>query len=108
MSRETPSQRIDRLKKRLERIKRMNSIHKLRLKDRENPLEFYDSIEFKKRYHMFKSTAIYIADLIKSDLCSVTKRGVYIPPMMQFLVACRFYGNIVIYMYILYMHNILY
>jgi len=83
--------RLQRLEERLERRKRMRLFPQRRLKDMENPIELYNSYEFKLRFHMYKETAIFIARLIEEDLCSPIKRGVHIPGIIQTLIAIRFY-----------------
>ena len=79
-----------------ERLRRRNQIAKLplrRLKDRSNPLEFYNILEFKARFHMYKETAIYITNLIEDSLGSSIRRCTQLTPIHQFLVAARFYAT---------------
>lgn len=85
--------RLENFENRRERQRRIASIPLIRLRDRHNPLEWYNAIEFKLRYHLYKETAIFVADLIQSDLSSPIRRGVHIPPIVQFLVVLRFYAT---------------
>jgi len=81
------------LELRLQRQHRINRIPLIRLRDRENPLELYDPVQFKARYHIFKDTAIFVTDLISVQLSAPLRRGVYIPPVIQVLTVIRFYAT---------------
>lgn len=72
----------------LERI--FVSFPKKRLLDMDNPVERYENADFHSRFHISKVTALFITDLIKDDLCAAKRRGVYIPPILQYLIAQRY------------------
>ena len=42
---------------------------------------------------MFKETAAYVVNIIADDLLSPLRRGVQLPPAVQFLVVLRFYAT---------------
>jgi len=76
-----------------ERLRRQRSIRRLpigRIRDRSNPLEQFNSTQFKVRYHIRKETALYVTELIKTDLCSELSRGVRLPAIHQLLVFFRY------------------
>lgn len=63
------------------------------LRDASNPLEFYDENEFQKRYRCKKDT---IVNTILPLLCltpNENKRGLPIPPIIQLLIAMRYYAT---------------
>jgi hypothetical protein len=64
-----------------------------RLHDLGNPMELYDGIQFQARFHIMKETAVFIVDLIKTELSCPVKRGVHIPPLLQFLIAQRYFAT---------------
>lgn len=88
-----PCSRLANFDYRRERQIRVAKIPLTRLRDRQNPLEWFNAVEFKIRYHMYKETAIFITDLISQDLSYRVPRGVYIPPVIQFLTVLRFYAT---------------
>lgn len=83
--------RLRQLEKRMERRRRISRVPLTRLRDRSDPFEALDAVQFKRRYHMYKDTALFIVGLIHKDLSAVVKRGAYIPPHLQFLMALRFF-----------------
>lgn len=86
--------RFEELEERLQRMdrrRRFNNIPVPRLKDRSNPLEDLDEVQFRRRFHMHKSTVHFIFNLIKEDLRVPVKRGCHIPPIFQLCIAIRFY-----------------
>jgi len=87
-------QRMERFEQQLQR-RRRRSIHLpiCRLQDRDNPLEWFDNFEFKRRFHMYKESAVFIIELIKMELCAPVRRGAQLPPAIQFCIAARFYAT---------------
>lgn len=85
--------RLKRLERRSRRQFLLNFIPQKRLKDYQNPLEKYNAADFKQRYHIFKETAVFVIELIKSDLQAPIKRGAAIPPAVQFLLVMRYYAT---------------
>jgi hypothetical protein len=91
---EERARRRKRILRRIHRYRRLTRLFpEKRLKDRENPYEYYNSVQFKTRFHMYKETAMFITDLIKTDICFHVKRGSQIPPHLQFLIAQRFFAT---------------
>ena len=43
------------------------------VKDCSNPLEHFDAIQFKRRFHIFEDTFIFICELIKDNICYPSK-----------------------------------
>lgn len=67
-----------------------------RLKDRSNPMEDFDGVRFKNRFHMTKDTVKVIYDMIHADLVTPLtpiSRSTDIPPLLQFLAVLRFYAT---------------
>jgi len=91
MAPETRFERLRRLQRRLGRRRRLYSVPITRLADRENPMERYNAVEFKRRYHMTKDTCVYILGHISDSLISPLRRGCQLPPALQFLAVLRFY-----------------
>ncbi|XP_035715090.1 putative nuclease HARBI1 [Folsomia candida] len=87
----TAFDRLRILERRMGRPRRIAQIPLTRLRDRSDPMECFDAIQFKARFHIFKDTALYIVDLIKGDLCASLRRGTHIPPHIQFLIVQRFF-----------------
>ena len=85
--------RLDTFENRLERRARVAKIPLNRLRDRENPLERYNAVQFKVCYHLYKDTAVYVAELISASISKPLRRGVHIPPLLQFLTVLRYYAN---------------
>jgi len=86
-------ERLRLLELRWERQRRVNRLPLRRLRDRKNPLELYNPVQFKVRYHMHKETASFVASLISEKLSAPRRRGVYIPPVIQVLTVLRFYAT---------------
>jgi len=86
-------QRLRRLERRLQRRNRIARVPIPRLKDRSNPLEQFNAVQLKQRFHIYKETAIYITDMIKTDLSTGVKRGTHIPPIIQFLTVQRYFAD---------------
>jgi hypothetical protein len=85
--------RLEIMQERFDRRTRVSRIPLVRLRDRQNPVEWYNALEFKLRYHMYKDTAIFITNLISPELSYHLKRGVHIPPVVQFCAVLRFYAT---------------
>lgn len=69
-------------------------LQKRYIRDAENPLEYYFDEEFRKRFR-FKKVAVrdVLLPIILRDLKKPTRRGLPILPMMQLLIALRFYAT---------------
>jgi len=85
--------RFQRLEERLRRREQFLRIPRTRLRDRENPLEFFDGHNFKLRFHLFKETVIYLESLVRGQLSSPVRRGVHIPPIIQITITLRYYAT---------------
>lgn len=64
------------------------------VRDAHNPLEWWNEIEFKKRYRFDKNTIInFIQPLVAETLHKDSQRGLPIPPLLQVLCCLRFYAT---------------
>jgi hypothetical protein len=88
-----PLERYLALERRLHRRNRIMRVPLLRLKDYLNPMERYDAVQFKLRYHMEKETVQFVLELIQENLCAPVRRGVTIPPIIQLTTVLRFYAT---------------
>lgn len=60
----------------------------------ENPFEFYNDIEFKRRFRFSKESILYgILPKIEENLTKINNRGLPISPAMQLLICLRFYAS---------------
>ncbi|KAF5296930.1 hypothetical protein FQR65_LT10080 [Abscondita terminalis] len=66
------------------------------LRDAENPMEFYNSVKFQRRFGFRKETVNTLISLLFEDENHANNRGLPIPPIIQLLVALRFYAFIII------------
>lgn len=72
----------------------VNRLPKRYIRDTEDPFRFYSELEFKKRYRFSKSTIQQrILPLIEETLKTPDNRGLPINPVMQLLIALRFYAT---------------
>jgi len=85
--------RFERFERRFRRRQRYIELPRPRLRDRSDPLENYDEEQFRTRFHMNKSTAHFVIDLIAEDLTCPIRRGVHLAPGIQFLIAQRFFAT---------------
>ena len=72
----------------------VDNVRKRYIRDRpkDNPVEFYNDIELKKRFRFDKETVIEIAHLFEDRLTKTNNRGLPVPPIMQLLTALKFYA----------------
>lgn len=64
------------------------------LRDYQNPFEFFNEREFKKRFRFTKNSVMFgILPLIEEGLAKINNRGLPIPPVLQLLVTLRFYAT---------------
>lgn len=61
------------------------------IRDRLNPCEHFDEHQFLARYRFTKATVRSLLETLPLE-SSVSNRGLPLPPMLQLLVALRFYG----------------
>uniref|UniRef100_A0A3B4V1Z8 DDE Tnp4 domain-containing protein n=1 Tax=Seriola dumerili TaxID=41447 RepID=A0A3B4V1Z8_SERDU len=64
-----------------------------KLRDRLNPLEFYDKDEFLSRYSFTKETRLELGRWIGPTVKHRSDRNAAVPPMLQLLVALRYYAT---------------
>lgn len=62
-----------------------------RLKDRPNPMEVYNDAEFSWRYHFSKPAVLWLLEMLPL-VPKHKERGHPVPPLLQLLIALRFYG----------------
>ena len=64
-------------------------------RDRTDPFDELDDIEFRKRYRFSKNTTKYILKEIENDedLCRLTRRNQSLPSHFQLLLALRYYAT---------------
>jgi len=64
------------------------------IRDGQNPLEFFNDWEFKRRFRFCKNSVMFgILPLIEEGLTKTNNRGLPIPPVMQLLICLRFYST---------------
>jgi len=64
------------------------------IRDGHNPFEFYNEVEFKRRFRFSKEAVMYgLLPKIEEDLTKVNNRGLPIAPVLQLLVCLRFYAT---------------
>lgn len=87
------------------------------IRDMQNPFEYYNNMEFKRRYRFSKNSILQgILPRIEEPLTKINNRGLPIAPVLQLLTCLRFYATeifklvfiIYISIYILYIYNIEY
>ncbi|XP_069704252.1 putative nuclease HARBI1 [Periplaneta americana] len=71
----------------------VGNVRKRYIRDKDNPMEFYNDIEFKKRFRFDKETVLEIAHLFEDRLTKLNNRGLPVPPIIQLLTALRFYAT---------------
>ncbi|XP_067204599.1 putative nuclease HARBI1 isoform X1 [Linepithema humile] len=69
-------------------------VRKRYIRDGQNPFEFYNNLQFKKRYRFNKDSVLYgILPKIEEGLQKINNRGLPIPPVMQLLICLRYYAT---------------
>lgn len=64
------------------------------IRDKENPFEFFNEREFKKRFRFSKDSVIHgILPLVEEGLAKINNRGLPISPVLQLLICLRFYAT---------------
>ncbi|XP_037866933.1 putative nuclease HARBI1 [Bombyx mori] len=63
------------------------------LRDADNPLEVYDDDEFRKRYRLTKDSVVHILLPLLTNNINENDRGLPLTPILQVLIALRFYAN---------------
>lgn len=64
------------------------------IRDGQNPFEFYNEWEFKRRFRFSKQSVMFgILPLIEGGLRKINNRGLPISPMLQLLVCLRYYAT---------------
>ncbi|XP_021962175.1 putative nuclease HARBI1 [Folsomia candida] len=84
---------LSRLQDYEDRLERIHIVPSRQLKDKSNPMESLSEHQFQSRYRLSKDATVFVADQIKNQLVSPLRRGVQIPPILQLLVALRFYAG---------------
>lgn len=69
-------------------------IGKRYIRDAQNPFNFYNEWEFKRRFRFSKQSVMFgILPLIEDALSKENNRGLPISPILQLLVCLRFYST---------------
>lgn len=64
------------------------------IRDGHNPFEFYNEVEFKRRFRFSKEAVMYgLLPKVEEDLTKINNRGLPITPVLQLLVCLRFYAT---------------
>lgn len=64
------------------------------IRDGQNPFEFYNEWEFKRRFRFTKESVMFrILPLIEEGLAKNNNRGLPISPVLQLLICLRFYST---------------
>ena len=74
-------------------IEENDEVPRRKLRDRLNPLEFYDAEEFLVRYRFTKETVLELNRKTGPTVKHGSDRNAAAPPMLQLLVALRFYAT---------------
>ena len=61
-------------------------------RDRINPLDSYDDIDFQKRYRLSRQTTLHVIDILQDDIAPAFGNR-SIPSQLQVLIALRFYAT---------------
>ena len=64
-----------------------------KIRDRLNPIEFYDNSEFSQRYRFTKESVIYLNRKVGPAIKHGSERNCAVPLLLQLLVALRFYAT---------------
>lgn len=74
-------------------------------RDYQNPFEFYNDKEFKRRFRFSKNSVMFgILPLIEEGLARINNRGLPISPIIQLLICLRFYSTASFQVYKLHTH----
>ena len=63
------------------------------LRDRSNPLEDLQDIEFHQRFRFSKDTVLSILEMIRDDITPLSDRDANIPPMLKLLASLSFFAT---------------
>jgi len=64
------------------------------IRDGQNPFEFFNDWEFKRRFRFSKNSIMFgIFPLIEEGLAKTNNRGLPISPIIQLLICLRFYST---------------
>ncbi|XP_028042730.1 uncharacterized protein LOC114252454, partial [Bombyx mandarina] len=63
------------------------------LRDADNPLEVYDDDEFRKHYRLSKDSVVHILLPLLTNNSNENDRGLPLTPILQVLIALRFYAT---------------
>jgi len=62
-------------------------------RDRQNPFDVYDDVDLYSRFRFRREDIIYLCDMIADDIDHPMPRKGSLPPLMQMMVALRFYAS---------------
>jgi len=62
------------------------------IRDRSNPFNLYDDVEFRSRFRLTKECVGTLLGLIENNLEFNSRRNVPVSPLNQLLIALRFYS----------------
>lgn len=64
------------------------------IRDAENPLDFYNDEDFRRRYRFNKNTFQHqILPMIADNLIKANNRGLPVPPLIQLCICLRYYAT---------------
>ena len=64
-----------------------------KIRDRLNPMEFYENSEFSQRYRFTKESVICLNGKVGPAIKHQSERNFAVPPLQQLLIALRFYAT---------------
>ncbi|CAI6359398.1 unnamed protein product [Macrosiphum euphorbiae] len=64
-----------------------------RFRDRSNPLQDYDDLDFKCRFRLSKETFMILLHMIGDSIKHKTNRSSSLSPVLQLLIALRYYAT---------------
>ncbi|XP_060855453.1 putative nuclease HARBI1 [Metopolophium dirhodum] len=62
-------------------------------RDRSNPFTEYDDTDFKQRFRLSKTMFIELLDMVQDHLCQNTQCSMSLSPILQLLIALRYYAT---------------
>ncbi|KAJ8931226.1 hypothetical protein NQ314_015898 [Rhamnusium bicolor] len=79
----------------IEAHRRRDRLFKRYIRDGENPLEFYEDVEFRKRYRFSKHvvTNVILPLILDGLQIGINNRGLPVSPLIKLLICLRFYAT---------------
>ena len=72
---------------------RIHQLHRRVFRDRQNPIDYMDDTELRKKYRLDQQTLLQLCNELQNDLQRPTKRSCALPVSLQVTIALRFYAT---------------